>query len=502
MRPVASHALKDVSKLLSGSLLAKLFGIASLMLFARVLTKSQMAIFPAYLMLAEIPNLILTLGIFSTFTRRLPSLIRENPLHARSLILTGSALIVAGTILPSVAAFYWSDAVAEFAFKNAADGWIIRIMVPGFIAYVFSRIVEYVMWGRGQFGATSILQIIESVVRPLSVVSLYLLLGYRGIAVGLVLTQLVLASVGLWYVRDVFARPLPPIYPIRELIWESMPYYIGNYLSYLRGDGDNLLVTALLGPTALAEYYVAKTLYTNLLLLQTAIDKVALQRLAQFVTGRSFVSKVIELYGRIAQTTIPFMLLAVALAPCGMVVLAGSRYADATWPAILLLVALLVQFVTIPVDRAVFVGVPGYVRVGYAVFEAVAVVSSVALLVPFLGLAGVAAARIIAPTCVFLFGLLILHRRLGLVLPVEPAMIAVLSALPGTIFALFLFPHPHSAASALAEAATIGGAWSMLFLILSWILDRQLVESTAATALRWCRTAFPSTDMIEQRGHQ
>jgi O-antigen/teichoic acid export membrane protein len=88
-------------------------------------------------------------------------------------------------------------------------------------------------------------------------------MGFPGIAVGLVLTQLVLAAVGLWYIRDVFAWPLPPVYPIGELLWESLPYYIGNYLSYLRGDGDNLLVTALLGPTALAEYYVAKTLYTN-----------------------------------------------------------------------------------------------------------------------------------------------------------------------------------------------------------------------------------------------
>jgi O-antigen/teichoic acid export membrane protein len=472
------------------------------MLFARVLTKAQLAIFPAYLMLAEIPNLILTLGIFSTFTRRLPSLILSDPVRARSLMLTGSAIIVAGTTIPSVAAFYWSDAVAEFAFKNAAEGWIIRIMVPGFIAYVFSRIVEYVMWGRGQFGATSVIQVIESVVRPVSVVSLYFLIGYRGIAVGLVLTQLVLASVGLWYIRDIFARPLPPIYPVRELVRESMPYYIGNYLSYLRGDGDNLLVTALLGPTALAEYYVAKTLYTNLLLLQTAIDKVALQRLAKFVNSNSFVAKVAELYARISRTAIPFMLLAVALAPCGMVVLAGSRYADATWPAILLLVALLVQFVTIPVDRAVFVGVPGYVRVGYATFEAVAVISSVALLVPVFGLAGVAAARIIAPSCVFLFGLMILHQRLGLVLSVEPAAIAIFTALPGTLFTQFFVPRPHGVAAALSEAALIGAGWCALFLILSWLLDRPFVEGAASHALRWCRARMPSSALAGERAPQ
>jgi hypothetical protein len=220
------------------------------------------------------------------------------------------------------------------------------------------------------------------------------------------------------------------------------------------------------------------------------------------VNNSSFVAKIGELYARISRTAIPFMLLAVALAPCGMVVLAGSRYTDATWPAILLLVALLVQFVTIPVDRAVFVGVPGYVRVGYAVFEAVAVISSVALLVPIFGLSGVAAARIIAPCCVFLFGLFILHRRLGLVLPVEPAAIALVTALPGTLAALFLFPRPHGLATALGEATIIGTGWIVLFVTLSWLLDRQLVESTAAAARRWCRTAFLPAALAEERGRQ
>jgi hypothetical protein len=237
-------------------------------------------------------------------------------------------------------------------------------------------------------------------------------------------------------------------------------------------------------------------------LLQTAIDKVALQRLAQFANSTSFMAKVSELYVRISRTAIPFMLLAVALAPCGMVVLAGSRYAGATWPTILLLVAAFVQIIAIPVDRAVYVGVPGHIRLGFAAFEAALVLGAVALLVPVAGLVGVAAARIISPGFVFLFGLLILNRRFALVLPVDPVAIALVTALPGTLAALLLFPNPHGLASALSETAMVGAGWCILFLALSWLFDRQFVENAAALALHRWRATFPSSAIATERARQ
>ena len=52
---MARAAFRDVSSLLSGSVIAKPFGVASTMLFARILSKDEMAIFPVFLMLAGIP---------------------------------------------------------------------------------------------------------------------------------------------------------------------------------------------------------------------------------------------------------------------------------------------------------------------------------------------------------------------------------------------------------------------------------------------------------------
>jgi O-antigen/teichoic acid export membrane protein len=473
---MASTALRDVFKLISGSLLAKLFSTAALMLFARSLPKEEMAVFPAFLMLAGMANTILTFGLFANFTRRLPSLIRTDPDLARSIVVTGTGIIVAGTLLPSAAAYVWSDTLARIIFERPASGWIIQIMVPGFLAYMMSRIEEYVMWGRGQFGASSLIQILESIVRPVATVACWLWLGFPGIVIALVVSQIVMAAIGLWYIRDMFFAGPVSIYPVRRLIWESMSYYAGNYLSFFRGDGDSLLVTLFLGPAALAEYYVAKTLYTNVSLICTAVDKVAAERLARDLDPKVFADKAVKLHEQICSTFVPFCMLVIATAPGAMIVLAGAKYADATWPAIVLLVAMLVQFVSIPFDRAVYISLPGWIRLKYTTIEAVAAVAAVAILAPFAGLLGVSVARIVAPLGVCIFGAVILKRHLGVVLPAKPLVLAIALSTPGTIVALLAMPTPHTIVQAIWWSGLGALVWIIFFLGLVYVFNRPLLE--------------------------
>lgn len=456
-------AQRDVFKLIGGSAAAKLFGIASTMLFARLLSKEQMAVFPAFLMLAGLPVLFLTFGIFAAFVRDVPALLRTDKTLVRSLIVTGSGVIVIGTIVPTFAAYWWSDRIAEFVFRRADDGWIIRTMIPGFLAYMISKIAENVMWGRGQFGATSVIQIVESIVRPVTTTTLFFLLGFKGIVIGLVAAQIVMAAVGFWYVRDIFIGPLPPLYPVGKLISASMPYYIGNYLSYLKGDGDTFLVTTLLGPIALAEYYIAKNLFSNVCLILTAIDKVAVERLARSAGSVSFNEKVRQLHVRISQTTIPFALLVIAAAPGLIALLGGSRYAGSTGPAMLLLLVALIQFTIIPVDRAVYIAVPGFLRVASATIEASAVLGVAFVLAPYVGLLGVATARIIAPIGFCIFGIFILHRRLGLSLPFNVSFLALLTGAPGTMLALFLVPATRGIVGAFESISLAAAIWVVSF---------------------------------------
>lgn len=483
-------APRDVAKLLSGSMLARAFGVVSTMLFARILTKEQMAIFPAYLMLAGLPLLVLTFGIYAAFVREIPSLLRTDEAKARSLVLAGSGIIVAGTIVPCLACWWWSDAISVFVFKTAAMGWAIRVMVPGFAAYVVFKTADQVMWGMGKFGTISTIQILESVVRPAATIGLYLCIGYPGIVLGLVIAQAIVAAISLWCVRSMYFRRFPGIYPLRKLISESMPYYVGNYLSYLRGDGDSILVTAFLGPAALAEYYVAKTLFSNMALVWTAVDRVAVQRLARAVGTSKFVAKLNELHVRIANILVPFAFFAIALAPGALVVLAGARYASAQWPATVLLLASLMMFVAIPFDRGVYVSLPGIVRLKFTVMEAVVTIATAAALVPVLGIVGVAAARIAAPTGVRLFGAHILRKRLGIVLSAKPTLLALATTAPGAALALLLTPAAHGIFSALSAMATGAAIWATSSFVLAFVFNRSLLDTLIqAFGSRW-RAAF------------
>jgi len=472
--------------------LAKAFGVASLILFTRLLTKQEMAAFPIFLMLAGLCDLILTFGIFSQVLRELPSLWREDQPGARSLVVTSSAIILAGTTIPAVIAFVWCSPIASFVFRDPTQGWVISLMAPGFIAYVISRIVDYIMWGRGQFGATSILQILESIIRPVCTIALYFVMGYAGVVIGLIISQFVMAGLGFYYVRDLFLGPLPRIYPVRKLIIESLPYYIGNYLSYLRGDGDVLVVTSFLGPSKLAEYYVAKTLYVNVSLVLTALDKVAVERLARFVRTGEFVEKIKELFAHISQITVPFVLFTITITPYAMTVLAGSRYSGVSWTAIVLLLGALVQFVSIPVDRAVYLIVPGFVRVSYAVVESLAIMISAVALVPLAGLVGVAGARVFAFTLTMLFGMFMLRRRSNLELSLFPAVSTLAAAVPGTLLVLLTFPSAHTTGQAFIWSAVAAAAWCSLFAAFTYIINRQAFDNLIILAREQYRTYFPA----------
>jgi O-antigen/teichoic acid export membrane protein len=257
---------------------------------------------------------------------------------------------------------------------------------------------------------------------------------------------------------------------------------MGNYLSYFRTDGDNLLVTLLLGPAALAEYYVAKTLYTNMGLILAAADRVGAERLARHVGTENFRQTALQLHEQISSILIPFALFAVAVAPEALVVLAGPRYAGASWPATILLVVMLVQFVAIPFDRIVYVAVPGWVRFKFTFIEAVLAAASVVVLAPIAGLIGVAAARIIAPLGVCAFGAWIIFRHLEFSLPLKSTLRGLVAALPATCLALAMTPPIHSLKQAILMGMGAAAIWTLSFIGITLLIDRRSIADMLASA--------------------
>jgi O-antigen/teichoic acid export membrane protein len=485
-----SSALKDVSKLLSGGLLAKLFGVVALMLFARALPKSEMAVFPAWLTIMGIPSLFLSFGVFQSLIRKLPALVRENTGEARSLVVTSSVVMLAGTVLVCIFALPFARDIAVFFFRDSSLAWIIQASALGCVFATCSKITEYVMWGEAKFGATSFVQVVESILRPCLTVALYFPFGLKGIVAALVVSQIAMAAISFWFVRNMYLGPLPPLYPLRRLLRESFPFYIDNYLWYLKGDGDTLLV-AFLGPAALAEYYIAKNLYTNVLIAWFSLDKVALERLARHAPMLDvFRARVAEIHARMSDAVVPCLLLVIAVAPYLVIALAGARYVGSTWPAVALLVVALVQFVNIPINRAVFVGLPGEYRLSTSAVEAVVVLLGAVALVPALGILGIALARIAGPAAGGVFGYAVLRRKIDLKLSFAPLVRSLAASVPGALAIIVFAPPAHGILAACVDAAIAGAAWFVSFAVLSYVLNRPAFDAASAFLLRRYRAVF------------
>jgi O-antigen/teichoic acid export membrane protein len=476
-----ADALRDFAKLLSGNVLARAFGVAGTILFARVLSKDDMAVFPVYLMLNGVAIVVFDWGITPLFVRLLPSEWQENRERARSLLMTGSIIVVAGAAAAALVASVFGYRLATYFFHDAGKAWIVEALCIGFVPYQISKIVEYVLWSRAAFGVTSAIQVAESIVRPALNVACYFLWGYAGLVAALVVAQTVMALAAVWCIRDVFRGELPRLYPLRSLFAQSLPFHFDNYLYYLRGEGDNWLVTLLLGTEALAEYYVAKTLFSTMILVVQSLDKVVVQRFARDRNESGLLhARVQEVHRLTSQIVVPGVMLVLAMTPALVAIIGGRRYAGSTGPAEALMLVVLLQFLITPIDRAVFVSLSPLYRLARTALETLAVFATVLPLASLLGSVGIALARLVGGAVAGAYGWTLLRMKQSLTLSMADATRSLLISTPGTVTALMLFPRPENAPAALGWAGVFATLWVFLFASLTLLFNRSFLKDARA----------------------
>ena len=489
-------AYRDLGKLLLGGAAIKLLGIAATLIFVRVLTKQELAVFPLYFMLRAVADRLLDFGITPYFIRVLPSFLREGRDRTRSLLFTGVPIVYAGLAVVTLLTFIFADTIAGLVLRDESSGWMIRIICLGFFPYTTTKMCEYVLWGRAQFGTLSFLQTLEAFVRPIAIVSLYLLFDLPGVVAAFVLVELIVSASYLYCIRDLFGGARPPRYPARLLLAQAFPLYVEGWLWYLRADGDNWLVSIFLGPAALAEYFVATIMVNQVTILFSSVDRVVVERLGRQL-GRpdAIAEKALAVHARISQFVLPGILMLLALTPLAIVLIGGHAYESSIPPALVLMLVALGQFLFMPVDRSVFVGLAPRYRLYKTMVEAVVVFASAAILVPTAGLVGVAGARLAGQLAGGIYGLVILRRHLGLTLPFGEAWRTALTAIPGTILVLLLTaPVEGGVVEIIATAAAMSVVWLGAFLLLVLLFNRPFLGALLAEIRRALgRTPSPTS---------
>jgi O-antigen/teichoic acid export membrane protein len=432
-------------------------------------------------MLRAAASQLLDLGITPCFIRLLPSFLRESRDRTRSLLFTGVPIVYAGLAVVTVAAFVLADSISELVLRDASSGWMIRIICIGFFPFTTTKICEYIIWGRAQFGTLSFLQTLESFIRPIAIVALYLRFDLPGVVAAFVLVEAVMAGAFLYCVRDLFGGARPPWYPVRQLLTESFPLYLEGWVWYLRAHGDNWLVSILLGPTALAVYFVAGIMINQLKVISTAVDRIALERLGRHLGNPETISeKALSLHETISRFVLPGILWLLAITPLATIMIGGEEYQAAIVPALVLVMVMFAEFLFLPLDRAVFVGTPPRFRLFKTSVEAGTVVAAAAILTPLTGLAGIASARLLGAVAGGVYGMIVLRQRLKLTIPFGELWRTVLTAVPGTLLVLWFTPPVTGFVEAITVGVIATGAWLASFLVLVLLFNRPLMRALLA----------------------
>lgn len=484
-------ALKDIARLLAGNVSAKALGVIGLMFFTRILSTDELALFPIFFMVNGLLDTLFSFGVCPAFVRTLPAMLRDDLPKARSLILSGSLVMLGGVSCAAILMFLFANSVAEILLHDPSAASLIQLISLGAVFYAICILTDYIMWCRGQFTADSVVQVIEAISRPIGAGLGFIAFGKSGLVIGLIASQVIVMGASLYCLRDLISGGWPQFYPSRDLFRQSIPLYFDSLLWYLRGDGDNLLIAALLGPSHLAIYYVAKILFSNVLVVLTSLDRVVHHRLAQISKDTASLSvKINELQSHLARLAIPLIMLTISLTPALITILAGPSYQRASLPAILLLLAAMVQFMTIPIDRSVLIALPPVFRLYKTSAEVVSVFVSAIILMPTAGIAGLAAARLSGQTMGGLFGLAVLKRKLSITLSYAQSIRVLIAAMPGTFLILAFHAPLDTALNAALSAVVSGSVWLSLFLFFIYFIDRNSFCWGYATIVTMARVAM------------
>jgi O-antigen/teichoic acid export membrane protein len=467
MRLNLAQSLKSFVQLSSANVAVKLLGIVMIAFFTRYLRKDELAILPVYEMLAALAGIIFSFGLQPTFLRLLPARFAEDPNRARSLIFSGAILLLPGAAVYSIGVHALADWINPRLFGEFDYAGLIRITAVGYFFVALKNFAQSVLWSCSRFDRISLVQITAAFGRVVFLASGALLWGTKGLALGLVANEILTALMTVWFIRDIIAGPRVPLHPLGDLLRQSWPFYLEGFLIYFRSQGDNWIVASMLGPNAIAVYFVAKRLPLMMQMFVESLDKVLTSEISKRRKDPEELAIYVRRLFRVnTALALPGTMFVMGLTPAFILIVAGREYAAAVIPCLLLCATLPIQAVQLPFARGIFVLHPPLVRVGMTVLESVVLITCLLLLASPMAEIGIAASRLIAAMAGLGLAVAVMRRSLGAGLDWSHAALSTVAS--GAMLAVMLlvqrwndsvFASPLVAA---AGAATFLGATSLL----------------------------------------
>lgn len=394
-----SKSLKDLTYLVSSNAILKVLGIVSVMVYTRYLVKEELALMPFFMVMGRLSMVVFSFGILPTLVRDVPHLIEENRREeVHSYVITSLIIIVPGIFLFSILCYFLSEALSSYYFETKEYTSYLKLMAVGYFFSGINSSFAYIYWALSRFKQESNRMVIVGLIQFITGVVFIFLWGVIGLVVSLVISSIVNTIIYTINLRDVIFVSSFKITPVKKLITESMPFYLESYLMFFREQGDQLFVASILGPKALAVYFIARRPYDILSSFTQSLDQVLTTSLAKFKMNKQmFNNKVNDIITLNSYFLFPVILLGIGVCPTCIVLIAGKGYEEAIIPAMILLLWLIVQVSwKTALGKSIFVLKSSSGRFKVTLVETITLLAFMFILGYFFSLFGIVTGRLIA----------------------------------------------------------------------------------------------------------
>ena len=263
----------DTARLLGANTVTRVIGIIALVFYARLLSPSDLAALPVFLLLGAFTTIPFNLGLYPTLMRDVPRLLVTNEQDALGMIRTTVLTIGVGVIIAGFGYAFLSPLIARVYLGSYGSAPLVLWMVTGTVLRGWDEMITFVMRATREVGLLTSKKLISEIGQPVLALALLPALGVRGMILGQTLGLAVGLAWGAYGVRRYLFRKTSAI-PLGPLVRRSRPYYLEGFVFFLTQQGDQALVGALLSPTALAAYYVARRVPDALGLILYSVEEV------------------------------------------------------------------------------------------------------------------------------------------------------------------------------------------------------------------------------------
>lgn len=328
----ADKAFKGVGELFLGQVASKVFTFAFLIVFVRLLAREELAILPLYYAASGASTLLFSFGIPVTMIREIPRLRVAEPEKMYSLLYTGFMVVIAGVFISALLAILFEEQIQSLFFSSIGGHLEFKLIASAMLVGGWKTLLTFILKSLQMYRGMAIFTASNDLLYRALGLAGFFIAGINGLIAGFLLGTLITNLYCTWKLSP-FIFKVKAWYPLHDLLRISWPYYFEAYLHYFRAQGDVLIISSLLGASALSVFFVAKRLYDLMMTLIASMENVMAPSLSQLL-GHSQEAAVAG-YSRmtilVSFAAIPMGLFAAGLSYSFIDVVGGSDYARDAW---------------------------------------------------------------------------------------------------------------------------------------------------------------------------